>query len=319
MPRWCLIESDPAVFTELVERFGTRGVAVEELIALEPDALRGHTAVYGLILLFRWAPQMKSQQEQESQSQQQTSDGAVVPDAPVYFAQQTVNNACATLALINTLLNYSDRIDLGDTLSNFLSFTREMNPYLRGTQVGHCEVLRDAHNSFAPACIFELDAEKPDASDVYHFVSFIYKNGAIWELDGLQEGPILAGDATDENYKEKLIEVVQKRIIDKSAADQSRTGRGISFSLMAVVDDRLLQLEKEIKEAKEREAPTMYLEEQLEQLRAQREKGRVENQRRRHNYVGMIVELLRALAEKGKLKDIIDEVVSKKQAAANSN
>ncbi|KAH9597182.1 Peptidase C12 [Trypanosoma melophagium] len=313
MPRWCLIESDPAVFTELVERFGTRGVAVEELIALEPDALRGHTAVYGLILLFRWAPQSQSQQ------QQQTSDGAVVPDAPVYFAQQTVNNACATLALVNTLLNYSDRIELGEPLRNFLSFTNEMNPHLRGTQVGDCEVLRDAHNSFAPAMLFEMDRETPDASDVYHFVSFIYKNGAIWELDGLQEGPILAGDATDENYKEKLIEVVQKRIIDKSAADQSRTARGISFSLMAVVDDRLLQLEKEIREAKKREAPTMYLEEQLEQLRAQREKGRVENQRRRHDYAAMIVELLKALAEKGKLKDIIDEVVSKKKAATNTN
>ncbi|RNF26508.1 ubiquitin carboxyl-terminal hydrolase [Trypanosoma conorhini] len=308
MPSWCLIESDPAVFTELLDRFGTRGVAVEEMLGLEPEFLRQHTNVYGLILLFKW-----------KSGKSPVPDGVVVPDAPVYFARQTVNNACATLALVNTLLNYGDRIQLGDALSNLLEFTRDMNAYLRGTQVTESEVLREAHNSFAPTELFMLDGQSPDASDVYHFVSFVYKNGSIWELDGLQEGPILAADATDANYKEKLVEVVQKRVIDKSAADTTGTGQGISFSLMAVVDDRLLQLEKEIEAAKAREEPTVYLEEQLGQLRLQREKGRVENQRRRHNYVPMIVELLKALAEKGKLEGIVEEVLAKKATATSSD
>ncbi|KEG12470.1 putative ubiquitin carboxyl-terminal hydrolase, putative,cysteine peptidase, Clan CA, family C12 [Trypanosoma grayi] len=307
MPGWCLIESDPAVFTELIERFGARGVAVEEIIGLEPEFFKTYENVYGLILLFKWKA-----------GKSVALDGVVVPDAPVYFAQQTVTNACATLAIVNTLLNHGDHIELGDALTNLFSFTEGMNAHLRGTQVGECEVLRDAHNSFAPSEIFAMDAQMPDTSDVYHYSSFVYKNGSIWELDGLQEGPILAADATDSNYKEKLLEVVRKRIADKSGADRAGTGQGISFSLMAVVDDRVLQLEKQINDLKAREAPTAYLEGQLTQLRAEREKGRMENERRRHNYIPMIVELMKALAEKKKLNGIVAEVLNKTGQPSNN-
>ncbi|KAG8346313.1 putative Ubiquitin carboxyl terminal hydrolase family 1 [Trypanosoma vivax] len=306
MPSWCLIESDPAVFTELIQLFGVRDVAVEEIVGLEPVLLRGHANVYGLILLFKW---------NKAQTASNTH-GVVVLDAPIYFAQQTVNNACATLAIVNTLFNHSETIDLGENLTNLLSFTQDMTPNLRGTLVGENETLRSAHNSFAPVELFSLDSEVPDAGDVYHFVTFVYKNGAIWELDGLQDGPILAGDASDENYKDKLMDVVQGRIREMSAADESEVGKGISFSLMAVVDDRLRFLEKEIEEARKNEVSTAHLEEQLAALRAEREKGRVENMRRRHNYAPMIVELLKALAEKGKLKGILDDVLSKRNESA---
>jgi ubiquitin carboxyl-terminal hydrolase L5 len=301
--RWCLIESDPAVFTEVIQTVGVKGVSVEDLLVLDASMLQQYEHVYGLVLLFKW------------QSDEQAAPlGTVVKDAPVFFAKQVIENACATLAIVNTLCNYAEQVDLGPKMQQYLSFSQAMDPEMRGSLLDEFNELREAHNSFAPPAAFEAEGTAPKDADVYHFVSFIYRQGHIWELDGLQDGPLQCREATDANYREALVEVVQHRIDDIAAKDTKGSGQGISFSLMAIVDDPVVVLEKRIAALKAQEKPTAAEEEELADLQVRRKKDKEANARRRHDYNAMIVTLLKTLAERGKLEKIIEEVQAKAAA-----
>lgn len=299
---WCTIESDPAVFTELIEKVGVKGVSVEELITLDAAELEKYQNVYGLIFLFKWKP-----------TAEVASTGTVVKDAPVYFAKQTIHDACATLAIVNTLCNHAGKIQLGDSMRSFLEFTQDLDPELRGSSISNFEPLRLAHNSFAVPEVFPEEGHSPKHGDAYHFVSFVYRAGSIWQLDGLQDGPILCADATDATYRTRMVESVQWAITEVVATDTSGAGQGISFALMAIVDDPIQQLEAKIAALRAEEKSVSELEEELYEKKAERERGHRENIRRRHNYIPAIVELLKCLAEKGHLTEIVDEAKKKRK------
>ena len=64
---------------------------------------------------------------------------------------------------------------------------------MRGEVIGAADGIRTAHNSFSPPEAHLTDEKAKRATeedDVYHFVSYVHHGGAIWELDGLQRGPI---------------------------------------------------------------------------------------------------------------------------------
>ncbi|KAJ2904634.1 putative ubiquitin carboxyl-terminal hydrolase protein [Zalerion maritima] len=204
---WVEIESEPAFFTFILKELGAKDVKVQEVFSLEESFLGTYPKpVYGLVFLYQYFDE-------------DCSDERLPCPNHVWFANQTTDNACGTVALLNIIMNSG--IDLGGDLEAFREITKSLCPPLRGWSLSQNSFIRNIHNSFTQRNDFlnaELSLEnkfekaskrrkvsntkakaikkksKPNPDNGYHFIAYVPIDGAVWELDGLQSKPICIGD-----------------------------------------------------------------------------------------------------------------------------
>ena len=276
------------VFTFLLDNLGVKDVQFEELLSLDPDALAQLHPVYGVIFLFKFPT------DAPYRAGDKPLDGAYDNEAgeQLFFAAQTIQNACGTQALLSVLLNKTDPaageagfVDVGSSLRDFREFTMVLPPEFRGEALSNSELIRDVHNSFAKSSPFvdETQRQPDEADDAFHFIAYTPINGTLYELDGLQPAPISHGPCTQDEFPSKVMEVLQRRIARYDAAE-------IRFNLLAMVRDLRIRA---------REIGDFEL---LAREERKRKDWQFENALRRHNFIGFAGEVLKGVVA-AKLKE----------------
>jgi ubiquitin carboxyl-terminal hydrolase L5 len=264
-------------------------VQFEELLTLEPEVLAALYPVYGVIFLFKYptdAPYAATDKPLDGTFDHEASER-------MFFAAQTIQNACGTQALLSVLLNKDkesaggsgtgagdEGIEIGQQLREFRDFTMVLPPEFRGEALSNSELIRDVHNSFAKSSPFvdETQRTSGEPEDAFHFIAYTPIHGTLYELDGLQPAPISHGPCTTEDFPTKVMDVLHRRI---ARYDMSE----IRFNLMAMVRD----LRVRAREIGDYEA--------LEREEQKRRDWLFENALRRHNFVGFAGAVLKGVVE----------------------
>lgn len=266
-------------------------------LSMPPKLILSDSPVYGVIFLFKW---LAPQQTDRSKPADGTYDTDAIDEHGLFFANQTIQNACGTQAILSVILNNDktsipgkslaqnehERIDIGTTLSEFKDFTTGFDSEMRGEALSNSQVIRETHNSFARSSPFADETQKDPAQlsdEVYHFIAYTVHHGVLYELDGLQPHPIAHGECEPDEFPDKLIPVLQKRITRYPTEE-------IRFNLMAVCGDL------------RKKAELFGDVGMLEREKRKRKAWEWENALRRHNFVGFTGQVL-----KGVVKQMIQD------------
>ncbi|KAI1812236.1 ubiquitin carboxyl-terminal hydrolase [Poronia punctata] len=300
---WNTIESDAGVFTFLLNNLGVKDVQFEELLSLEPEALEALHPVYGVIFLFKYptdTPYTATEEPLDGTFEHEASDR-------IFFARQTIQNACGTQALLSVLLNkdketYGDEgVDIGMPLREFRDFTMFLPPEFRGEALSNSQLIRDVHNSFAKSSPFVDETQRNntgEAEDAFHFVAYTAVDGTLYELDGLQPAPISHGPCSNKakEFAAKVTRVLHRRV---GRYDPSE----IRFNLMAMVRDQRIRA-REIGDV-----------ETLEREEGKRRDWQFENALRRHNFVGFSGAVLKGVVANKLAEGTYDQWVGEATAS----
>ncbi|KAI9230781.1 MAG: ubiquitin carboxyl-terminal hydrolase [Piptocephalis tieghemiana] len=311
MADWGPIESDPALFTQLIWDLGAKDVQVEELWDLsDPSLANLPTPVYGLIFLFKW------EAKSPPPITQPFSDDS--DDHGIFFAQQVIQNACATQAILSILFNQQGRLALGPGLEEFYQDVSSFPKDMRGLALSNSDLIRSVHNRFSRSDPFVNDGLFPereeDKEDPFHFVSLLPIHGALYELDGLAQGPINHGHCSENDWLKKARQVIQKKM-------QAFPSSEIRFNLMAVTKSRMATLRERKEELQERMSHSAGDEDALSSCQIQltsideamTEESKMESRYRRlnaqrtHNYIGLIQALVEQMAKTDRLDQAISQ------------
>ncbi|XP_019872608.1 ubiquitin carboxyl-terminal hydrolase [Aethina tumida] len=222
------LESNPDVMNKFLHLLGVpEKWNIVDVYGLDEDALAWvPRPVLAVILLFPYSAKFFEYAEEETKKI--TEKGQVIsPD--VFYMKQYISNACGTIALIHSVANNIDKIELVDgPFKKILETAKNLTPEERG------ELLKSGSNSEAFKLITahqELAMEgqtqvNPEEKVNHHFIALVEKNGDLYELDGRRDCPINHGPTSEESFMEDCAKICKEYM--------SRDSEDLFFTVLAL-------------------------------------------------------------------------------------
>ena len=219
---WCKLQSEPSIFNTILRQLEVKGVRVADVPYLD-SLTEQPNRTFGLLFLF---PYRDLSDDEDEDNEEVASDCS---PSDLWFANQTTQNACGTVGLINILCNIPG-IDRGDYIRSMMDYTKPFSPPLRGFVLSSWAFLRRLHNSFCTkADMLLADSamkrdfnkfkqrskskaqaknaskkrkaqalDEEEDSGEHHFMGYVPFNGEVWRLDGLDNKPHSLGKYEDD-------------------------------------------------------------------------------------------------------------------------
>lgn len=333
MEEWYPIENNPSILTQLIKNIGVKGIQVEEILSLE-SLENLNTPIYGLIFLSKYI-----------ENKSYTPNILSTWDKDLFFSKQIIENVNAIQSLLEIIFNNDDKIDLSPDLKELKLSMNEMSPITKGLTITNCEKIKNEQNKLIS---LTNDLNKND-EDVYHFVTIINFKKNVYELDGVQEGPILLEQDVEFNNWTKTIKNILIEKINFFSNNE------IKFNLFVLIPDKLEQLnndkniliskknyiEEKIKGNTDIENENNFeelkgldnglLEEKIKKIeleinecnnainieKMKNNKYKEENERRQFNYTPFILEILKIMGENNIISEVYQQQISNEQNKQN--
>ena len=198
------LTSDPKAFADYTEKLGLdlNSASFFDIYGFDPDLYEfTPKPVYSVIFLFSIG---KKDGVLETRYKQPLPEDQIPTPRP-WFSLQTVHNACGTMAILHSILNNLDHVQIKPEswLAKFVEKTANMTPEQRAKVIHDDDTLFSIHEETAKGSEVSIPEKTTE-----HFVAFTNVGGRLWELDGRKPQPICHGEV--KNLLPEALAIIQK-------------------------------------------------------------------------------------------------------------
>ncbi|XP_053970963.1 ubiquitin carboxyl-terminal hydrolase [Hylaeus volcanicus] len=211
MTTWIPLESNPDVMTKFLHKLGVpKEWSIIDVYGLEPDLLAlVPKPVLAVILLYPLSKKDDKLEDVEEDVKESDKVPSEPKDPDVFHMKQCIHNACGTIALIHSVANNLDSINLQDGfLKTFLEQSKNLSFAECGEVLMSSYEISGTHKELAQEG--QTEAPSVETPVYHHFVAFIHKNGVLYELDGRKPAPINHGPTCPERLLEDAARVCKE-------------------------------------------------------------------------------------------------------------